>query len=209
MLWCIGTWNPLSIANEEHIRLYQSIIIIIIIIHSTSQSDHPPKPLSVQEIQSRPFQAQKHVFELHTPILASELCQKQPYLKSTYSSSALFESVECLHVIESTSSNMAAWVPLDANTYIAFQWTTPNMSIILEFILEIRQCKWWGLKPMNIWSVISKLCEACVYRAYGCILRFGVHSVYVNSSIVDDGALVKTSPLQNWRPMHSNSSPLN
>ena len=83
--------------------------------------------------------------------------------------------IECLNVIESTSSNMAAWVPLDANTYIAFQWTTPNMGNIFYFILKIRQCTWREFKFMNI---------LCIFQAWD-LWRL------CNSSIMNEGALVK------------------
>ena len=36
----------------------------------------------------------------------------------------------------------------------------------------------------------------------------GIFGVYVDSSIVDEGALVKTSPLQGWGVIHASLSPL-
>ena len=46
-----------------------------------------------------------------------------------------------------------------------------------------------------------------VFLVIGSLPWLGIHGVYVNSSIVDEGPLVKASPLQGWWPIHSNWTP--
>lgn len=86
-----------------------------------------------------PLRAQEHIFELNVPIFR-QMWKKQPFLKSTHSSTTFFKLVENMNVIEDLSLNYTSWLPLDTNTNFVFFDHQSHLRIYSYFCVDTRQC---------------------------------------------------------------------